>query len=112
MNHDAFLQAIRDEPDNDIPRLVYADWLEENGQAERAEFIRTQVELGKVRDRGRSMELLRQLRALMVEYRDRWLGPLATAAPEAVFERGFVQEVTLDTGVFLDRAEQILATHP
>lgn len=112
MNHETFLQAIRDEPDDDIPRLVYADWLEENGQAERAEFIRTQVELPGVRDRGRSLELLRQLRALMVEYRDRWLGPLATAAPEAVFERGFVQEVTLDAGVFLDMAEQLLATHP
>ena len=31
--------------------LIFADWLEENGQAERAEFIRVQCELG---DAGRS----------------------------------------------------------
>ena len=37
-----FLRAIRAEPNEDFPRLVYADWLEENGQAERAEFIRIQ----------------------------------------------------------------------
>jgi uncharacterized protein (TIGR02996 family) len=41
MNHDdAFLQAILDAPDDDTPRLVYADWLEEYGQPDRAAFIR------------------------------------------------------------------------
>lgn len=39
---DALLRAILDEPADDAPRLVYADWLEENGQPERAEFIRVQ----------------------------------------------------------------------
>ncbi len=41
----ALLDAIRVEPLNDLPRLVYADWLEEHGQAERAEFIRVQCRL-------------------------------------------------------------------
>src|SRR5687767_12335037 len=41
----AFLRAICDRPDDDLPRLIYADWLEEHGQVERAEFIRVQVEL-------------------------------------------------------------------
>jgi uncharacterized protein (TIGR02996 family) len=41
----AFLRAICAEPADDTPRLVYADWLEEHGQGERAEFIRVQVEL-------------------------------------------------------------------
>jgi uncharacterized protein (TIGR02996 family) len=45
----AFLDAIRAEPADDTPRLVYADWLEEHGgQPERAEFIRVQVELAKL----------------------------------------------------------------
>jgi uncharacterized protein (TIGR02996 family) len=38
----AFLAAILDRPDDDLPRLVYADWLDEHGEPERAEFIRTQ----------------------------------------------------------------------
>jgi uncharacterized protein (TIGR02996 family) len=38
----AFLRAIIAEPADDLPRLVYADWLDEHGEPERAEFIRVQ----------------------------------------------------------------------
>lgn len=37
------LQAVLDAPEEDAPRLVYADWFEEHGQTERAQFIRFQV---------------------------------------------------------------------
>lgn len=44
----AFLAAIRTAPDDDNPRMVYADWLEEfGGRPQRAEFIRVQVELAR-----------------------------------------------------------------
>ena len=33
---DAFLRAILDDPDDDSLRLVYADFLEEQGDADRA----------------------------------------------------------------------------
>jgi uncharacterized protein (TIGR02996 family) len=46
-DHDALLQAIGDYPEEDTPRLMYADWLEENGEPERADFVRTQVELAR-----------------------------------------------------------------
>jgi uncharacterized protein (TIGR02996 family) len=36
----AFVSAILDNLDNDTPRLVFADWLRENGEEPRAEFIR------------------------------------------------------------------------
>lgn len=39
----ALLRTILERPDDDAPRLVYADWLEENGQQNRAEFIRLQL---------------------------------------------------------------------
>lgn len=39
---DALLDAIFDAPDDDTPRLVYADWLTEHGQPNYAEFIRLQ----------------------------------------------------------------------
>jgi uncharacterized protein (TIGR02996 family) len=45
---DALFRAICEEPWEDTPRLVYADWLEENGQPERAEFIRLQIELAAI----------------------------------------------------------------
>lgn len=43
----AFLSAIVREPADDTARLVYADWLDEQGEADRAEFIRVQVELAR-----------------------------------------------------------------
>src|SRR5689334_13851092 len=40
----ALLAAIVAAPDDDAPRLVYADWLDEHGDPDRAEFIRHQIE--------------------------------------------------------------------
>jgi uncharacterized protein (TIGR02996 family) len=40
----ALWSAIRANPDDDTPRLVYADWLQEHGDEARAEFIRVQIE--------------------------------------------------------------------
>ena len=48
--HQAFLQAIVEAPDDDVPRLIYADFLEEQGDADRADFIRTQVQLARSGD--------------------------------------------------------------
>lgn len=39
----ALLSAIRAHPDEDTPRLVYADWLDENGEPDRAKLIREQI---------------------------------------------------------------------
>ena len=41
----AGLAACRAAPDEDAPRLVLADWLEERGESGRAEFVRVQCEL-------------------------------------------------------------------
>ncbi len=38
------LRAVASAPADDLPRLVAADWLDEHGEADRAEFIRIQVE--------------------------------------------------------------------
>ena len=40
----ALLKAIIANPDEDTPRLVYADWLDEHGEEQRAAFIRGQIE--------------------------------------------------------------------
>src|SRR5262249_46319231 len=45
----ALLRALLETPEDDALRLVYADWLQENGQAERAEFIRVQCELARLK---------------------------------------------------------------
>src|SRR5690242_10987573 len=62
-----FIEAIQQDPDDDGPRLIYADWLEERGDP-KGEFIRVQCALSrhdldpKVREEflAREQELLRQ----------------------------------------------------
>ncbi|MCI0457645.1 MAG: TIGR02996 domain-containing protein [Gemmataceae bacterium] len=64
----ALLAASTTEPEDDAPRLVLADWLEEHGQPERAELIRVQCEVASRSGGGphrpelrlREFELLRQ----------------------------------------------------
>lgn len=41
----SFIAAIVDDPDDDLPRLIMADWLDERGEHDRAEFVRVQCEL-------------------------------------------------------------------
>jgi uncharacterized protein (TIGR02996 family) len=43
--YEPFLRAICANPEDDTARLAYADWLDENGDADRAEFIRLQISL-------------------------------------------------------------------
>jgi uncharacterized protein (TIGR02996 family) len=75
---EAFLADIRARPDDDTPRLVYADWLDEQGgaaNADRAEYVRLEIELaGAEVGRGAPPELkAKQARARALfgkHYRD------------------------------------------
>ncbi len=44
----ALLAAIRRDPDEDRPRLLYADWLQQHGQPARAELVRIQCHLAQL----------------------------------------------------------------
>jgi uncharacterized protein (TIGR02996 family) len=82
----ALLAAIRAAPDDDAPRLIYADWLDEHGQPERAEFIRVQIELA----RHDSPTLRQREAALLAEHHDALAGPLAAPHLRFRFDRGFI----------------------
>ncbi len=55
---EAFLSDVRANPEDDGVRLIYADWLQDNGQPQRAELIRVQVELARLADEGPRREAL------------------------------------------------------
>jgi uncharacterized protein (TIGR02996 family) len=73
----AFLQAIKDNPEDDVPRLILADWLSDEGDP-RGELIRLQCRLDELppKDERRS-DVQNQIRALQDRYLEEWLGPLA-----------------------------------
>ncbi|MCA9175777.1 MAG: TIGR02996 domain-containing protein, partial [Planctomycetales bacterium] len=90
MTDNPFLQQVVENPDDDAARLVYADYLEEQGDP-RSEFIRVQCELARTSPLDPGYEDL-SLRSedLLDEHRDTWVGGLAPDVKKAVFERGFI----------------------
>lgn len=114
MTHqDAFLQAIREAPQDDTPRLVYADWLDENGDADRAEFIRVQCALARLEPAdARYVDLhLRQMEMLARHERD-WLGDWADRLVRWDFHRGLLDAVTIRPEAFLREGLDLFAHHP
>ena len=47
LTHDHFLKQIQTTPDDPLPRRIYADWLEEQGDL-RCELIRLEIERGQL----------------------------------------------------------------
>src|SRR3954447_18033797 len=92
----ALLAAIRAAPDDDAPRLIYADWLDEHGQPERAEFIRVQCELA----RRETPALLVCESELLAAHHDAYAGPIAASAIAFHFHRGFIDAIA-HTGLFV-----------
>jgi uncharacterized protein (TIGR02996 family) len=111
---EGFLQAILESPADDAPRLVYADWLDEHGDPDRAEFIRTQCKLAAlVEEDPRRGELEARERALLAENRRKWVQPLpGWARRQAVFRRGFVEEVSGKASMFVKSAPALFRAAP
>ncbi len=105
----AFLDAIAASPEDDAPRLVFADWLDEHGRPEEAELIRLQCRLDPDRDRfddpavnaarDRTEELLRPLQRA----EDRWFKSRTGGRVDFVadWRRGFVDTLKLPVQAFL-----------
>jgi uncharacterized protein (TIGR02996 family) len=90
---DAFLQAIIADPDKDALRLIYADWLEEQGDAARAEFIRVQVEKAQLPATDPRQTTLRARQGqLWADHATAWYGrlPRLRGISYQRFWRGFV----------------------
>jgi uncharacterized protein (TIGR02996 family) len=102
-NDEAFLEAILERPEDDAPRLVYADWLDEHGDPDRAEFIRLQCGLaGLEEDDPRRPPLLARERELLGRRQQEWLGPLRPLLRRWTFRRGFLDAVAVPARVYLE----------
>jgi uncharacterized protein (TIGR02996 family) len=61
MNEDVFLRTIQEKPNDDTTRLIYADWLDEQGDeasAARAAFIRADCELAALAEKDKRRTVL------------------------------------------------------
>ena len=106
----ALLRAVADAPEDDAPRLVYADWLEEHGQQARAQFIRLQLARAALEDHDpRAQELQERCRELTAQRgtEERWTPRLPRGMGYPEFHRGFVEKVSCRINDFLKGAERV-----
>jgi uncharacterized protein (TIGR02996 family) len=108
------LDDICTNPDEDAPRLICADWLEEHGQPERAEFIRVQIERAALPEEdARQPALMRRERRLHEQHARQWSAPLREQGFNWVtFRRGFVESVTTTAALFLEQGEELFRLAP
>jgi uncharacterized protein (TIGR02996 family) len=131
-NAEALLRAIIDQPDDDLPRLAYADWLEDNGECEGAEFIRVQIRAWEDWPGGDWNDLCARANVLLTRSRfQEWFGAppgflvnvrsavkveLYDEAAERTIQlglrRGFVERIECSLAVFLEHAGAVFAAHP
>lgn len=87
---DALYAAVLASPADDLPRLVFADWCDDHGEPDRAEFIRVQVELARLpADDPRRGPLEDREDELLDAGHDRWKVPDIRGVQG--FVRGFVE---------------------
>jgi uncharacterized protein (TIGR02996 family) len=118
MSRESLLRAIIEHPEDDALRLVYADWLEEHGEADRSEFVRAQIErdrlgrpaigchFGPVRNLARLTaaqakrrdKLLAREKVLWERNKKAWQAelPVLSGIDWSDPDRGFVEEVTAE----------------
>ncbi len=117
-DHAAFIAAIVASPDDDLPRLVYADFLDESGEAgatARAEFIRTQCELERCSpDDDRRAALTQRAAGLLRQNREAWTGEVrhAMIGTDWQFRRGFLHGVKVPAQRFAQVADDLFRLAP
>jgi uncharacterized protein (TIGR02996 family) len=114
--HEGFWETIRDDPDDDAPRLVYADWLEDQGDADNlahAELLRVQCRLARLDGvEEEFFDLQTREELLLREHGRRWLAELPTDGIDWRFRRGLPEHVSVPRfHVFADQAGDLLR-HP
>jgi uncharacterized protein (TIGR02996 family) len=108
-----FLDAIIADPDDDMPRLIYADWLEEHGDP-RGEFIRIQCQRNQLTPSSPARhDLLKQEQAICKKHGRKWLAEVGVdVLGHHIFQRGFVQKFQLRASLFLKHGDGLLRMTP
>jgi uncharacterized protein (TIGR02996 family) len=122
----ALLSAVAADRDADLPRLVYADWLDDRGRPDRAEFIRLQcafeaaagnssTALPAFADGWSLDERARRFLDLHRTHGPAWLRELprwAVADGPPAFRRGFVEDADVPAAQFVRYGPQLLDRTP
>jgi len=132
----SFINAIVANPADDAPRLVYADWLDENGQEDYAEFVRVQIQLsnlGEAEPNNKQIQRLDEVGKLAWRQRELWgkITPISSSANiylslgrqvheshiapgkcSGLVRRGFIDGVRCTLADWMTQGPEIVREHP
>lgn len=126
----SFIEAIKADPEDDAPRLIYADWLDGVGDMtpreflnpERAEFIRVQCELARIQRELRSDEQCdnaecdcQEMGELRRRERELWRAGTRfdfKFGGNFAWSRGFLDSIACSAADWLTQGDAILREHP
>ncbi|MDY3557014.1 TIGR02996 domain-containing protein [Gemmata sp. JC717] len=87
-DREAFIEAIAARRDDGTVRLAFADWLQEHGEEDRAEFVRLSHALAACSREAELPRLRKQVLNLLETHGPRWFDPFCRAlGQESVFGR-------------------------
>ena len=108
------IEAIRRRPDSDLPRLMYADWLEERSDP-RGELIRVQCLLARMSPMAAGWaDLEARERRLLSDHYEIWIEePLVLiGVKRAEFRRGLIESLAVDAEQWLAQLPLLLERAP
>lgn len=109
---DHLLSEILDNPDDDLPRLIYADYLEDCGDP-RGAFIRAQCQLAQLDFLNpKYYDWYKQSSILQREHGPGWAEQINQDLKKSKFHRGFIEEVTILASALVKTKGEILSQTP
>ena len=116
MYDNPFAEEVRENPYDDTPRLIFADFLDDSGDP-LGQLIRVQIALtGLDRDDQRRTSLEKQEQAIIAQHGERWLEPLRRFGAEGIstrcFRRGLIERLRISAENFLVHGAAICQQSP
>lgn len=103
-------ESIKIHPRERTLRLIYADWLEEHEQPERANMIRLSMAEKQASSESERIQITERIDTLIKEHKTRWCRP--NLSPREVEYCDGMPFAHLEIGYFLSQIEELLHSHP
>lgn len=107
-----FLDEVLASPEDDAPRLIYADYLEEFGDP-RGEFIRLQCEQAQMEPfDSRFLDVSHRCSDILMQHGENWAAELKQDVRKSEFSRGFIDKITMRARAFVKQGHELYRSVP
>lgn len=115
-DREALFARIMEDPEDDAPRLIFSDILEESGEPDRAEFIRLQIRESRTDPNDPALPAIRErIETLRAEHGVAWINelPQFRGVHWEIFERGFISTARIEKpDAFFEHSTDIFRSTP